>query len=750
MKVFKSKTIVALAMILTSSVAITAVLLNDKSSIRLKGTGGEPYVIALNGNNSIYSGDTYTSSDEVSGNITTTIGNTIQLNAYKVISNDNGWQSILPGGYFYNPVLNSVQTNKIKGLSSISYVGNGSLELHYGWTLDNEKIIYSTEETLASGTTYTFSQSPSYLYLKNTSNSTVNINSLNLSYSCSETEYPNANLKVLMIGNSFADDTVFYSKRVAASYGINLDIYDAYIAGCTISTHYTNIQDDSIKTYSMRSTSGTSWVYSNNMSLTEIINSHTWDVITFQQASAEIGRPDSYNNLSNLVSSVRSLVGSTPKFYWYQTWAYDKDYMEYYDYFSYFNNDQTTMYNAIISCYNSKVAPLNVFEDIIAAGTAVQNMRTTYMLDNITRDGKHMSEVHGRYLLACNFVSKLLNIDLDLSPVSYLDSSINSSYQDLVYESVRNARKHPLQVTASTFINWEISNYDLSNYTEIDPELVGCSYYNSTDNSNWDIRIGHTKDKSNLYVSSKIFTRSTLPVGSLVFLKEGFGYIAEGWKNFDQPTATRPSERYENVLEITSSFWPSKYEYRGFSFFKSGKSDLTGRFNQVFDSVKFFVPTNLAAGLKTKDDNNHYSDDSVLFNNNGKNINNYKRLHLDPIFGYYKCDSNYELKNSYYVDATAMKFVCTRPFYKVNGDLPAGTVIIVDSGWQWRSDCWTDHGTNSNRPNNETTPFKVLDAAFMNNYRVRTFNVSNTDNTTQCLDEAIEFMDHMRIYVPLS
>ena len=70
----------------------------------------------------------------------------------------------------------------------------------------------------------------------------------------------------------------------------------------------------------------------NNMTLADIIDSNTWDIITFQQASAEIGRPNTYDNLSNLVSLVRQRVGSSPKFYWYQTWAYDEDYMDYYDY----------------------------------------------------------------------------------------------------------------------------------------------------------------------------------------------------------------------------------------------------------------------------------------------------------------------------------------------------------------------------------------------------------------------------------
>ena len=48
-----------------------------------------------------------------------------------------------------------------------------------------------------------------------------------------------------------------------------------------------------------------------------------------------------------------------------------------------------------------------------------------------------------------------------------------------------------------------------------------------------------------------------------------------------------------------------------------------------------------------------------------------------------------------YVDGTAQQFVCTRPFFTANEDLPANTVIIVDSGYRWRSDCWIQHGTTT-------------------------------------------------------
>ena len=71
------------------------------------------------------------------------------------------------------------------------------------------------------------------------------------------------------------------------------------------------------------------------------------------------------------------------------------------------------MFNSICDCYINQVESLGIFEKLIPAGTAVQNLSTSYMKDTISRDLKHMSSVHGRYLLALNFVSEIYDIDFD-------------------------------------------------------------------------------------------------------------------------------------------------------------------------------------------------------------------------------------------------------------------------------------------------------------------------------------------------
>lgn len=748
---YKAKKVVAFltfGSILTVSLIAAVVLAGTTKNIYPVHGDDSPYQLSLNTNNKIYNG-TNPSESTISSTVNTSLNNPITISGHNIKSYNNGWQTILPDGYVFNGLTNDINHNRISGISSIEYEGNGSLSFHYGYTLDNSSILYSVETTLTAGVEYVLDEGerPSYFYLKNNNSFEINIQNLKIKYTCSAQSYPRNNLNILMIGNSFADDTIYYAKNIANAYGINLNIYNSYIGGCTVDKHYANLTSNVSNTeYSMRSTNENGWVYNNGMTLTQIINSHTWDIVTFQQASAEIGRPNSYGNLTNLVSEVRSLTGTTTRNYWYQTWAYDHDYMDYYDYYSYFNNNQDAMFAAINTCYQNQVAPLGLFEKTVFAGTAVQNLRTSYMGDTFTRDGKHMSSVHGRYLLGLNFISNVLNIDLDLCPCSFIPTEISESFVSPAYESVRNARKHPLTVTQSIYTQNEMANYDLTNYTEIDAGFVGNSYYYSMDYTNYLKRIGNDEGVSELYVTTKRFEPSTLPIGSLVFSEESFGYRPEAWTGNYQQT-TREVERYDNVLEITSDFW-NGYAYRAFNIFKAGKTTLMGQFHQIFDGFRIFVPNSkLNNDIVIKGYNSYSTNDRTLFTNEGLNFDNYKRVQIDPIIGYYNCYYYSTLDNGYTDDPGKM-YICTRPFFTDRNDLPANTVVIADSGYKWRSDAWHDHGTTSQRPDPVSSSFTILDASFMSNYRVRTFNISKS-NGDLVNQNAIEFANHVRIYIPI-
>ena len=173
-----------------------------------------------------------------------------------------------------------------------------------------------------------------------------------------------------------------------------------------------------------------------------------------------------------------------------------------------------------------------------------------------------------------------------------------------------------------------------------------------------------------------------------------------------------------------------------------------GQFHQIFDGFRIFVPNNkLNNDIVIKGYNSYSTNDRTLFTNEGLNFDNYKRVQIDPIIGYYNCYYYSTLDNGYTDDPGKM-YICTRPFFTDRNDLPENTVVIADSGYKWRSDAWRDHGTTSQRPDPVSSSFTILDASFMSNYRVRTFNISKS-NGDLVSQNAIEFANHVRIYIPL-
>ena len=65
------------------------------------------------------------------------------------------------------------------------------------------------------------------------------------------------------------------------------------------------------------------------------------------------------------------------------------------------------MYRAILQALDTQVKPTGAFEGIIPVGTAIQNLRTSYLGDTLTRDGYHLSYGIGRYTAALTWFACL-------------------------------------------------------------------------------------------------------------------------------------------------------------------------------------------------------------------------------------------------------------------------------------------------------------------------------------------------------
>ena len=303
----------------------------------------------------------------------------------------------------------------------------------------------------------------------------------------SVTVSPASKLKVLMIGNSYADDTINYAYEIAKASGIpaeNILIADIYIGGCTLDTHWNNAQSNAaVYRFGLEREGWFDGSSYQNWTMEQAIKYADWDFITLQQGSAVSGVADSYSNLQHLIDYVLDVATDTynnpnanpdVKLIWHQTWAYKQGSSN--SGFSNYSYDQTTMYNAIVDCLKTQVLPKG-FAAVIPNGTAIQNARTSTIGDNLTRDEyDHLSYDAGRYIASLGLVGVLTGRDLsDMSwkPAdSGFDITLNNEKIEICKESFTNALNSPYEVTYSSFVPGNIFSVFEGRGTKDNPYLI--------------------------------------------------------------------------------------------------------------------------------------------------------------------------------------------------------------------------------------------------------------------------------------
>ncbi len=254
-------------------------------------------------------------------------------------------------------------------------------------------------------------------------------------------------LSLLMIGNSFSEDTVQYIYEIAHSLGIeDVNVCNMYIGGCSIYTHYQNSVKNNAA-YDLQIYKNGTWTHNTGKTLEEGITYADWDYISLQQASGSSGQLSTYAPLRKLVDYVKEKATNPDvKLIWNMTWAYQQD--STHGEFPNYKSDQMTMYNAIVEAVQKKIRNTDFFK-IIPNGTAVQNARTSSVGDRITRDGFHLSYDFGRYIAGLTIVHALTGEDI--SDIEYKPSGVSDAYRKIAIESAMNAVANPYEVTQSQY-----------------------------------------------------------------------------------------------------------------------------------------------------------------------------------------------------------------------------------------------------------------------------------------------------------
>ena len=253
-------------------------------------------------------------------------------------------------------------------------------------------------------------------------------------------------VKILAIGNSFSDDSTYYLWNILNDAGVeNITIGNLFLRSCSLDMHYENATNDLSK-YEYRETTNGQWNSTPQFTIKKALEKWDWDIVTFQQASADSGLPESYKNLSNLLEYVEARVPQECQFYWHMTWAYQKD--SSHKGFSSYKNNQNTMYQAICKTAKEQVMADARFAGILPAGTAVQNLRTSYIGDTLTLDGHHLSRPLGRYLAAMSWFAGLGG---NVREIRWCPDKTVKEHLPAIYDALESAVQSPFSQTKSNY-----------------------------------------------------------------------------------------------------------------------------------------------------------------------------------------------------------------------------------------------------------------------------------------------------------
>lgn len=257
-------------------------------------------------------------------------------------------------------------------------------------------------------------------------------------------------LKILAIGNSFSVDAMQYLYQIAESAGVKeIVLGNLYIGGCSLERHLKNAKEGICDYKYYKNTNG-EWTTTEDFSIDEGIKDEDWDVITMQQSSGVSGIPESYENtLTELIDFVnKEKTNGNAKLFWHMTWAYQQD--STHASFPKYNSDQIQMYNMIVKTVQENVMVLDKIDGIIPNATSIQNARTGFLGDTLTRDGYHLDKEIGRYIAGLCYFAAITGADV--SDIEYVPTdNISEKMRKLATSSVMDAVEKPYEITPSKY-----------------------------------------------------------------------------------------------------------------------------------------------------------------------------------------------------------------------------------------------------------------------------------------------------------
>lgn len=179
-------------------------------------------------------------------------------------------------------------------------------------------------------------------------------------------------MQVLTIGNSFADNALFYLEKMTAAGQNGVVFGQCNLGGCSLEKHWNLVEQcraiRDVRPYGYRITGSEPRA----ATLEEALRDRPWDYVTLQQVSDLSFRAETYfPYIRNLADLVRRLAPSA-RCVIHETWAYRCDAQE----LTRYGIDQAEMFRRLKSAYADAARTLGC--RIIPSGTAFQKARAFF------------------------------------------------------------------------------------------------------------------------------------------------------------------------------------------------------------------------------------------------------------------------------------------------------------------------------------------------------------------------------------
>ena len=413
-------------------------------------------------------------------------------------------------------------------------------------------------------------------------------------------------IHILSIGDTFIDDYAPYFLGVLGSLGYTkIHIANLPFDGKSLAEVATALTGKA-KVEIHACLDGTN-LFAADTLVSEVLTPDDWDAIVIQPSFDKAGDYDAAS-IASIVKTVRSYCEFTP-LYWNMTWAYKATSTA--DGFKLYNNDQLAMYNAVAEVA-SQVAADKEFAGIIPVGTLIQNIRTSYIEDNVTSDDAHLSVNIGQLAAAYMWAQTLtgknpLGVATPFIPALRYDPDCVPAMQ----EAYANALAKPFEVTAATQYPpyvmsvpeaeakalIEAAGFKFADYVAAPFVVLHYGFYNSS-NGNYltcSVFKGANDGNMNKYAATHIIPKAEIPNGSLLVVASGYQYRPEGWVTLTTKNdgadgrPSRPGNVSTSVVEVNDAWWGT-FTYRAFNISKTSGNPTAAEMKAIGTKFGIYLP----------------------------------------------------------------------------------------------------------------------------------------------------------------